>query len=112
MCRRFEIIYNPGMLQSAVDALSRCCPLYMLCVLVDQERVADSDEELQKFFELDLEDVHVAINLVNSGEEVNMMSWDVIHKATQDDGTMLKLIDRIRRGMPNSGLELDKSLRE
>ena len=41
-----------------------------------------------------------------------MMSWDVIHKATQDDGTMLKLIDRIRRGMPNSGLELDKSLSE
>ena len=73
MCWRFEIIYNPGMLQSAVDALSRCRPLHMLCLSVDQERVGDSDEELKEFFELDLDDVHVAINLVNSGEEVNMM---------------------------------------
>ena len=63
MCWRFEIIYNPGMLQSAVDALSRCRPLHMLCLSVDQERVGDSDEELKEFFELDLDDVHVAIFL-------------------------------------------------
>ena len=62
--------------------------------------------------ELDLEDVHVAINLVNSGEEVNMMSWDVIHRATQEDGTMLNLMDHIKCDMPDSGLELDRSLRE
>ena len=41
-----------------------------------------------------------------------MILWDVIHKATQEDGTMLKLIDYIRHGMPNSGLEMDKLLRE
>ena len=81
-------------------------------VSVDQERAADSDKELKEFLELDLEDIHVAINLVNSDEEVNMMSWDVIHRATQEDGTMLKLMDHIRRGMPDSGLEVDKSLRE
>jgi hypothetical protein len=51
-----------------------------------------SDEELKEFLKLDLEDVHVAINLVNSDEEVNMISWGVIHKATQEDRTMLKLI--------------------
>ena len=64
----------------------------MLYVSVDQRRVADSDGELREFLELDLEDVHVAINLVNCKEEVNMMSWDVIYKATQEDGTMLKLL--------------------
>ena len=58
---------------------------------------------INELLELDLEDVHVAINLVISGEEVNMMSWD---------GTMLKLMDYIRCGMPDSGLKLDKSLRE
>ena len=68
--------------------------------------VADNDEELREFLELDLEEVHVAINLVND-EEVNMMSWDVIHKATQEDGTKLKLMDHIRHGMPYSDLELD-----
>ena len=41
-----------------------------------------------------------------------MMSWDIIQKATQKDGTMLKLMEHIMRGMPDSDLELDKSLRE
>jgi hypothetical protein len=65
--------YNPGKLQSVADALSRCRPLHMLYVSVDQERAADNDEELKEFLELDLEDVHVT-NLVNSDKEVNMMS--------------------------------------
>ena len=47
MCWRFEMIYNPGKLQSAADALSRCRPLHMLYVSVDQERIADSDKELK-----------------------------------------------------------------
>ena len=84
----------------------------MLYVSFDQESSADNEEELKEFLEFDLEDVHVTINLSNSDEEVNMMSWDVIHRATQEDGTILKLMDHIRRGMPDSGLELDKSLRE
>ena len=41
-----------------------------------------------------------------------MMSWDVINKTTQEDKTMLKIMDRIRCGMPDSGLELDNLLRE
>ena len=77
MCWRFEMIYNPGKLQSAADALSRCRPLHMLYVSVDQTRVADSDKELREFLEVDLEEVHVAITLVNNDEEVKMMSWDM-----------------------------------
>ena len=50
----FEMIYNPGKLQSAADALSRCRSPHMLYVSVDQERVADSDKELKEFLELDL----------------------------------------------------------
>ena len=41
-----------------------------------------------------------------------MMSWNRVHSATQEDGTMLRLMDRIQRGMPDSVLELDKDLRE
>jgi hypothetical protein len=72
MCWRFEMIYNPGKLQSAVDAISRCRPPHMVYVSVDQTKVGDGDEELREFLDLDLEDVHVAINLVNSDKEVNM----------------------------------------
>jgi hypothetical protein len=56
--------------------------------------------------EIDLEGVHVAINLVNK------ISWDIVHRVMKEDGTMLKLMDHIQRGMPDSGLELDKTLRE
>ena len=68
----------------------------MLYVSVDQTRIDDRDDDLKELLEIDLEDVHVAINLVNSNEEVNMISWDVIHKVTQEDGTMLKLMDYIQ----------------
>ena len=40
------------------------------------------------------------------------MYRNIVHKATQEDGTMLRLMDHIQRGMPDSGLELDKDLRE
>ena len=84
----------------------------MLYVSVGQTMIAAQDDVLRELLEIDLEDVHIAINLVNSDAEVNMMSWDVVHRATQEDGTMLKLIDPIQRGMPDSGLDLDKTLRE
>ena len=57
------MIYNPGKLQSAVDTISRSNPLHMLYMSVGHPMIADWD-------------VHVAINLVNSDKEVNMMSWD------------------------------------
>ena len=84
----------------------------MLYVSVDQQKAADNIEEFKEFLELDLENVHGAINLANSDEEVNMMLWEVIHRATQEDGTLLRLMDHIRCRMPDYGLELDKSRRE
>ena len=48
------MIYNPGKLQSAADALSRYRPLHMLYLSVDQEKAAYSDEELKELLELDL----------------------------------------------------------
>ena len=106
------MIYNPGKLQSAMDTISRSIPLHMLYMSVVHPMIADGDDDLKELLEIDLEDVHVAINLVNSDKEVNMMSWDVVHRATQEERTMLKLMDHIQRGMPDSGLELDKSLRK
>ena len=69
----------------------------MLYVSIDQTTPVNSD---------------VAVNLINNYNKANMMSWDVIHKATREDEPILKILDHIRRGMPDSGLELDKSIRE
>ena len=46
------MIYNPGKLQSAADTLSRCRPLHMLYVSLDQVKNADQDDELKEFLEL------------------------------------------------------------
>ena len=77
-------------------------------VSVGQTTVADETDDLNQLLEVDLEVDHVAINLVNSDGEANMMSWDVVHRATQEDATLLKLMDHIQCRMPDSGLELAK----
>jgi hypothetical protein len=50
--------------------------------------------------------------LVSSNTEANMMSWNIVHRATQEDGTMLRLMDHNQRGMPDSGPEMGKDLME
>ena len=47
MCWRFEMLYNPGKLHSAADGLSRCRPLHMLYVAVDQTRCDVSNKFLK-----------------------------------------------------------------
>ena len=54
--------------------------MHMLYVSIDRTVPIDSDEEFREFLELDI------------------MLWDVIHKATQEDETMLKIMDHIMRG--------------
>ena len=45
----------------------------MLYVSVGQEMTATQDDDHRELLEVDFEDVHVAINLVNSDAEVNIM---------------------------------------
>ena len=89
------MIHNRGKTPSAAGAITRCRPLHMLYVSIDRTIPIDRDGEFREFLELDLEVVHVAVNLINNDDEFNMMSWDVIHTATQEDWTMLKLMDHI-----------------
>ena len=70
------MIHNPGKTLSAVDVITRRNPLHILYVSIDRKIPIDSDGEFREFLELDLEEVHVA---VNNNDKANMMSWDVIH---------------------------------
>ena len=47
-----------------------------------------------------LEIVHAAMNMINNDREATMMSWDQVHRATQEDGVLVRLMD------------MDKDLRE
>ena len=84
----------------------------MLCISASQARVANENEDNKELLEVDLEVVHIAINSVSSDTGATMMSWNIIHRATQEDGTILRLMEHTQRGMPDSCLDLDKDLRE
>jgi hypothetical protein len=48
------MIYNPGKLQSAANAISRCKPLHMLYISVSQTTVADENEDVKELMEIEL----------------------------------------------------------
>jgi hypothetical protein len=54
MSWRFNMIYNPGKLQSAADAILTCKPLHMLYISVSQTTVADENEDVKELMEIEL----------------------------------------------------------
>ena len=112
MCWKFNMIYNPGKMKSTADAISRCKPLHMMYISASQQQASSGNDDDKEILEVDLEAVQIAIDSVSSDAKIIMMSWNRVHRATQEDGTLLRLMKNIQRGMPEYGLELDKDLRE
>ena len=106
---RFEMLYNPGRTQNAADALSRMKPLHMLYVSVTN---VDDDDDTKDILGAELETLSAAINTAGNDDGMPMISWNRVHRATQEDGTMTRLIDTIQRGMPDTSYKLDPDLRE
>ena len=106
------MLYNSGKLQSAKDAVLRYKPFHMLYISVRQTSVTNENEDVKELIGIDLEVVRIAIKFVSSDADANMMSWNIVHRATQEDRTILRLMGNIQRGIPDSGLEMDKDMRE
>ena len=66
MCWKFNMLYNPGKVQSAAATISRCKPLHMLYISVSQTSVANENEDIKELMEINLEVIHIAINSVSS----------------------------------------------
>ena len=112
MCWKFNMLYNPGKMQNLADTISRCKPLHMMYISASQQQTASGSYDVKEILEVDPKVVHIAINSVSSDTVVTMMSWNRVNRATQEYGTLLRLMDHIQRRMPDSDLELDKDLRE
>ena len=84
----------------------------MMYISASQHQPNTVYDEVKEFLEVDLEIVHAAISFVSSDTEATMMSWNQVQRATQADGTLLRLMDHIQMDMADSGLKLDKDLRE
>ena len=101
------MLYNPGRTQNTADALSRMKPLHMLYVSVTS--VDDGDDDTKDILWAELEMLSAAISPAGNDDGMPMISWN---RATQEDGTMTRLIDTIQRGMPDTSYDLDPDLRE
>lgn len=99
-------------MQIMADAISRCKPLHMMYISASQHQPNTVYDEVKEFLEVDLVTLHAAISLVSSDTVATMMSWNQVHRAMEEDGTLLRLMDQIQKCMPDSGLELDQYLRE
>ena len=61
--------------------------------------------------EITLDTVSIAVMSFSGNEEMDMISWGKVYKATQEDHKLVKLIDELERGMPESSYDLEKELR-
>ena len=49
---------------------------------------------------------------INNTEGLEVISWSRVYKATQEDKMLVKLIEEIKRGVPESRYDLEKELRQ
>ena len=86
MCWKFNMLYNPEKMQNATNAISWCKPLHMLYISASQTPIANENADFKELLQIYLDVVHNAINSVSSDTEDTMMSWNRVHRATQEDG--------------------------
>jgi hypothetical protein len=86
---------QPGEDAERGRCISRCKPLHMMYISASQHQPNTVYDEVKEFLEVDLETVHAAISFVSSDTEATMMSWNQVQRATQADGTLLRLMDHI-----------------
>ena len=72
----------------------------------------DDDDDTKDILGAELETLSAAINTAGNDDGMPMISWNRVHRATQEDGTMTRLIYTNQRGMPDTSYELDQDLRE
>ena len=68
---RFAMNHNPGKTMCMADVIARRNPLHMLYVSINRTMPINSDEDFREFLELDIEEVHVAVNLINNDNKAN-----------------------------------------
>ena len=54
MCWKFNMIYNPGKMQNAADAISRCKPLHMMYISASQQQASSRSDDVKKILEVDM----------------------------------------------------------
>ena len=112
----FKIIHIPEKLQLAADNLSRRksklpANLYRLSAK-DSEVV---EEDIIDYLQLrltDLYDCSAKIHSVMRGVTVKVIAWERLYEGVHEDQVLVKLMEVVLRGFPQSSHDVDKDLKQ
>ena len=93
----FKFIHVPGIKQEATDAISRIWnPKFLFTLQVSGLMDVDDMATLVKG------KLIATINSVNSAQELTVITLPMVQKATEEDGVLVKLVEEIGKGFPES----------
>jgi hypothetical protein len=59
-----------------------------------------------------LDTMKIAMMSINNTEGLEVISWNKVYKATQEDKLLVRLIEEVERGIPESSYDLEQELRQ
>jgi len=115
---QFTILHTPGKLQLAADALSRRkgATAYTVSVhepIDDEENVMeDIKHRFHPLFPDSAEETMATANYVMNGDQISVITWDKLREVAEEDSVMVKLMEIVMRGFPQSCYDMDETVRQ
>ena len=107
------MLHVPGLRQQEADVLSRRqspTMLYSLKINTDQD-IINVESDLVSDMMAKVQSITVAATYVTK-DNLQVLTWSRLHKATQEDGDMTKLIEHVERGFPESQHDVPMEIKE
>jgi hypothetical protein len=70
-----------------------------------------SEEDEKELLEVSLNMVQLAMMSVHNTEGLEVLGWNNVSKATQEDPWLVRLIEEVERGIPESSYDMEQELR-
>ena len=109
---QFKILHTPGKKQLAADALSRRnklpAALFKLSVTVAGD---DDDEDFLDDIQTRIDNMEAGVHAVMRTDEINVITWNRLYEAVQEEPLMVKLMEVVLRGFPQSSYDIHEDLR-
>ena len=82
--------------------------LYKLSVTVETN---DDDGDFLAEMKARIDDMEAGVHAVMRTDEIKVITWDRLYEAAQEEPLMVKLMEVVLRGFPQSSYDIDEDLR-